>query len=89
MAVKVYGQTKKYSVRDPTRKLEMLIPCGIVGGEIRNYPKADFILKRVLKVETADNLAEIMASVSLAGNLAALSMLSTIGLEEGHQPHRR
>jgi hypothetical protein len=30
-----------------------------------------------------------MASVSLAGNLAGLSMISTIGLEEGHEMHRK
>jgi len=70
-------------------KLEILIPCGIVGGEIKNYPKAEFLLKRILKLEKADQLAEIMTSVGLAGNLAALSMLSTIGLKEGHQPHRK
>ena len=70
-------------------ELEMLVPCGIVCGEIKNYPKAEFLLKRILKVETADQLAEIMASAGLAGNLAALSMLSTIGLKEGHQPHRK
>jgi len=70
-------------------ELEMLIPCGIVGGEIKKYPKAEFMLKKVLKAESADNLAEIMASAGLAGNLAAMSMISTIGLEEGHQPHRK
>jgi hydroxymethylglutaryl-CoA reductase len=68
---------------------EMLIPCGTVGGEIKNYPRAEFLLNRVLRVKKADELAEIMASVGLTGNLAALSMISTIGLEEGHQPHRK
>ena len=69
-------------------ELETLIPCGIVGGEINNYPKAEFLLKKILKVETADQLAEIMASAGLAGNLGALSMNSTIGLKEGHGLHR-
>lgn len=68
---------------------KMLIPCGIVGGEIKNYPKAEFLLKGILKVETADNLAEIIASTGIASNLAALSMNTTIGLEEGHGLHRR
>jgi len=70
-------------------ELEMLIPCGIVGGEIRNFPKAEFVLKKVLRVKSADELAEIMGAVGLAQNLAALSMLATIGLREGHQPHRK
>lgn len=70
-------------------ELEMLIPCGIVGGEIKSYPKAEFLLRKVLKIEKADQLAEIMASVGLAGNLAGLSMISTIGLEEGHEMYRK
>ncbi len=70
-------------------ELEMLIPCGIVGGEIRNFPKAEFVLKKILRLKSADQLAEVMAAVGLAQNLAALSMLATIGLKEGHQPHRK
>ncbi|RLI21682.1 hydroxymethylglutaryl-CoA reductase, degradative [Candidatus Bathyarchaeota archaeon] len=70
-------------------RLEMLIPCGIVGGEIKKLPKAEFALRKILKVKSADELAEIMAAVGLAQNLAALSMLATIGLKEGHEPHRK
>ncbi len=70
-------------------ELEMLIPCGIVGGEIRKFPKAEFALKKILRVKNADELAEIMAAVGLAQNLAALSMLATIGLREGHEPLRK
>jgi hydroxymethylglutaryl-CoA reductase len=70
-------------------ELEMLIPCGIVGGEIKKLPKAEFVLKKVLRVKSADELAEILAAVGLAQNLAALSMLTTIGLKEGHEPHRK
>ncbi len=70
-------------------ELELLIPCGIVGGEIRKLPKAEFALRKILRVKSADELAEIMAAVGLAQNLAALSMLATIGLKEGHEPHRK
>ena len=70
-------------------ELEMLIPCGIVGGEIKKLPKAEFALRKILRVKSADELAEIMVSVGLAQNLAALSMLATIGLKEGHEPHRK
>lgn len=69
-------------------ELEIPIPCGIVGGEIKKYPKGEFLLKRLLKPKTADELAEIMASVGLVQNLAALRMLATIGLTRGHKPHR-
>jgi len=37
-------------------ELEMLIPCGIVGGEIRNFPKAEFVLKKVLRVKVLTSL---------------------------------
>jgi len=70
-------------------ELELLIPCGIVGGEIRKLRKAEFALRKILRVKSADELAEIMAAVGLAQNLAALSMLATIGLKEGHEPHRK
>jgi len=70
-------------------ELEMLIPCGIVGGEIKKFPKAEFALRKILRIKSADELAEIMAAVGLAQNLAALSMLATIGLKEGHEPHRK
>jgi hydroxymethylglutaryl-CoA reductase len=70
-------------------ELNMLIPCGIVGGEIKNYPMAKFLIDRVLKLKSADQLAEIMTSAGLAGNLAALSMNSTVGLKEGHKPLRK
>lgn len=70
-------------------EIEMLIPCGIVGGEIKKIPKAEFALRKILRVKSADELAEIMAAVGLAQNLAALSMLATIGLKEGHEPHRK
>ena len=69
-------------------ELEIPIPCGIVGGEIKKYPKGEFLLKRILKPKTADEFAEIMASVGLVQNLAALRMLATIGLTRGHKPHR-
>jgi hydroxymethylglutaryl-CoA reductase len=67
---------------------KILIPCGIVGGEVKNYRNADFLLKNILRVESSDELAEIMASVGLANNLAALSMHSTKGLKRCHGMHR-
>ncbi|MDI6798462.1 MAG: 3-hydroxy-3-methylglutaryl-CoA reductase [Candidatus Aenigmarchaeota archaeon] len=69
-------------------ELEMLIPCGIVGGEIKRFPKAEKIIKEVLKVRSADELAEIMAGIGLVQNYAALSMLATIGISKGHRPFR-
>ena len=70
-------------------ELQTLIPCGIVGGEIDRYPQSRLIIENVLKLESGDQLAEIMASVGLAGNLSAMIMNSTYGLKEGHEPHRK
>lgn len=70
-------------------ELKALIPCGTVGGEIEKYPEARFILDRILKVKNANQLAEIMGAVGLAQNLAALSMVTTIGISKGHGDHRK
>jgi len=69
-------------------ELKMMIPCGIIGGEIDNYPKAKVLLEDVIKPKNANELAEIMAAVGLAQNLAALSMNCTIGATKGHEPFR-
>ena len=69
-------------------RIKLLIPCGVVGGELKKFPKALLGLK-IMKVRTADELAEVMAGVGLAQNLAALSMLATIGVTRGHGEHRK
>ena len=69
-------------------ELKTLIPCGIVGGEINRYPQSKLIIEKVLKLESGDQLAEIIASAGLAGNLSAMIMNSTYGLKEGHELHR-
>lgn len=69
-------------------ELKVLIPCGIVGGEIEKYPKARLILDRILQVKNANQLAKIIGAAGLAQNLAALSMATTIGISKGHEMHR-
>ena len=39
---------------------------------------------KILGVKTAQELAEVMASVGLAQNLAAIRALSTEGIQKGH-----
>jgi hydroxymethylglutaryl-CoA reductase len=68
-------------------KSKMLIPCGTKGGE--KDQRADFLMNKIYKLNTADELAEIIASAGLASNLAALSMNATVGLNEGHGIHRK
>jgi hydroxymethylglutaryl-CoA reductase len=63
--------------------LEMPMTVGIVGGATRVHPTARAALK-LMAVETASELAEIIVSVGLAQNLAALRALATEGIQRGH-----
>ncbi len=63
--------------------LEMPLAVGIVGGATRVHPTARVALK-ILGVQTARELAETIASVGLAQNLAALRALATEGIQRGH-----
>ena len=56
---------------------------GIVGGASRVHPTAKVALK-ILGVKTARELAEVIAAVGLAQNLAALRALATEGIQRGH-----
>lgn len=64
-------------------KLEMPMAVGVVGGATRVHPLARIALK-LMGVSTAADLAEILVSVGLAQNLAALRALSTEGIQRGH-----
>ncbi len=63
--------------------LEIPLALGIVGGATRVHPTAQVSLK-ILNVETARELAGIVASVGLAQNLAAIRALATEGIQRGH-----
>ncbi len=63
--------------------LEMPLAVGTVGGATRVHPNAQACLK-LMGVSTARELAEIIVSVGLAQNLAALRALSTEGIQKGH-----
>jgi hydroxymethylglutaryl-CoA reductase len=63
--------------------LELPLAVGIVGGATRAHPVARLALK-ILRVESARELAEVMCAVGLAQNLAALRALATEGIQRGH-----
>ena len=63
--------------------LEMPMAVGIVGGATRVHPTAKAAL-HLMGVKTAAELAEIIGSVGLAQNLAALRALATEGIQRGH-----
>jgi hydroxymethylglutaryl-CoA reductase len=64
-------------------KLELPMTVGLVGGATRVHPTARVALK-ILGVKTARELAEIIAAVGLAQNLAAIRALATTGIQAGH-----
>jgi hydroxymethylglutaryl-CoA reductase len=66
-----------------TGSLEMPMAVGIVGGATRVHPAARAALK-LMQVTSAAQLAEIIVSVGLAQNLAALRALATEGIQRGH-----
>ena len=63
--------------------LEMPLAVGIVGGATKVHPGASMALK-LMGMKTANELAEIIISVGLAQNLAALRALATEGIQRGH-----
>ncbi len=63
--------------------LELPLQVGIIGGAVRVHPIARLALK-IMEVKTARDLAEIMAAVGLAQNLAAVRALVTEGIQRGH-----
>lgn len=63
--------------------LELPLAVGIVGGATKAHPAARVALK-VLAVTSARELAEVIVSVGLAQNLAALRALATEGIQRGH-----
>jgi hydroxymethylglutaryl-CoA reductase len=66
-----------------TGTLEIPLAVGIIGGATRVHPAARAAVK-LLGVKTAQELAEIIVSVGLAQNLAALRALATEGIQRGH-----
>lgn len=63
--------------------LEVPMAVGIVGGATRVHPLARFALQ-LMGVKSARELAEIIAAVGLAQNLAAIRALATEGIQKGH-----
>ncbi len=63
--------------------LEMPMAVGLVGGAAKVHPAAKASVK-ILGVKTATELAEVMGSVGLAQNFAALRALASEGIQRGH-----
>src|SRR5467141_2927135 len=63
--------------------IEIPVAVGIIGGVTAVHPMAKISLK-ILGVKTARELGEVMASVGLAQNMAALRALAAEGIQKGH-----
>ncbi len=63
--------------------LEVPMAVGIVGGATKTHPLARLSLK-ILGINSADELAQVITAVGLAQNMAALRVLSTEGVQRGH-----
>jgi hydroxymethylglutaryl-CoA reductase len=63
--------------------LEMPLAVGIVGGATKVHPGARAAIK-LMGIGTASELAEVIVSVGLAQNMAALRALATEGIQRGH-----
>jgi hydroxymethylglutaryl-CoA reductase len=68
---------------DLVGELELPMAVGIVGGAGNIHPKAR-LCKKILGIKTAKELAEIIVSLGLAQNFAAVFALSTVGIQKGH-----
>ena len=63
--------------------LEMPMAVGLVGGATKTHPAAQAAL-RILQVESAQELAQLIVAVGLAQNMAAMRALATEGIQRGH-----
>ena len=63
--------------------IELPVAIGTVGGAASIHRKAQ-ICRKILGIKSAKELAEVIASVGLAQNFAALFALSTVGIQKGH-----
>jgi hydroxymethylglutaryl-CoA reductase len=68
---------------DLAGSIELPMAVGLVGGATKVHPTARACIK-LLGVKRASELAEIIAAVGLAQNLAALRALATVGIQKGH-----
>lgn len=63
--------------------IELPMAVGLVGGATKTHPVAKTSIK-ILDVKTSGELAEIIAAVGLAQNLAAIRAIATEGIQKGH-----
>ncbi|NIA11201.1 MAG: 3-hydroxy-3-methylglutaryl-CoA reductase, partial [Nitrospiraceae bacterium] len=81
-----YGPITSWTKNDDgdlVGKIKLPMAAGTIGGITKIHPIAKISLK-ILGVKSSRELAEVIASVGLAQNFAAMHALSTKGIQEGH-----
>lgn len=63
--------------------IEMPMAVGIVGGATATHPKAK-LMRKILGINGAKEFANVLASVGLAQNFAAIRALAMEGIQKGH-----
>lgn len=76
----VFEKTKEGNLKG---KIMLPLALGIVGGATKVNPISQIALK-ILGVQNAKELSEVIACVGLAQNFAALKALATEGIQKGH-----
>ena len=74
---------EKNAAGDLVGTIELPLAVGLIGGATAVHPTAKANV-RLLGVKSAQELAEVIASVGLAQNFAALRALATEGIQRGH-----
>ena len=73
----------KNNTGDLVGEIELPMAVGVVGGIANIHPKAK-LSRKILGINSAKELAEVVACLGLAQNFAALFALSTVGIQKGH-----
>lgn len=63
--------------------IELPMAVGLVGGATKLHPTAKACLQ-ILQINSAEQLARVIAAVGLAQNFSALKALVTTGIQKGH-----
>lgn len=83
-----YTSLSKWMIKDQKLLGELTLPMaiGAVGGSInaRSDVKQAFNILNPTKRISVKDLANVITSIGLANNLAALLAISTVGIQEGH-----
>lgn len=81
-----YGSMTTWSIGENGHligELELPMAVGTVGGSIKIHPVSKLAFN-LLKVDSAQELAQVIVAVGLAQNLGALRALATDGIQKGH-----